>query len=315
MSKKSFEDLVNLLKKENYNFKFFQAESTGNFLPEDSNWNYKDVVHAKFVHPGLNNVQACALGDVTSSINLLKLPFLGLSIPLVCVMYEQSRFKLVYFSSFGPYIIVNNTNSERIDSKKTKVTTSYAIGSKGIFKYFHKIIEKMILKNYQLLMADDMPMRNRRGELRNLGHKFYSDNQTSFSFTEEINRANVYLDQNVKSEISIKKSSLLSCKQGEKIGETSGILSFFITEEGKKKKMWPAKCSHEGAYLTSKCIKNGKIFCPWHNKVTKPLIIIDESEKNKFNIVQCVDYLITDEKEAIKIKFRNDPKYYDKNYK
>ena len=122
MSKKSFEDLVNLLKKENYNFKFFQAESTGNFLPEDSNWNYKDVVHARFVHPGLNNVQACALGDVTSSINLLKLPFLGLSIPLVCVMYEQSRFKLVYFSSFGPYIIVNNTNSERIDSKKTKVT-------------------------------------------------------------------------------------------------------------------------------------------------------------------------------------------------
>ena len=111
MSKKSFVDLINLLKKENYNFKLFQAETTGNFLPEDSDWNYKDVVHAKFVHSGLSTVQACALDDVTSSINLQKLPFFGLTIPLVCIMYEQSRFNQIYFTSFGPYIFLVNTTS------------------------------------------------------------------------------------------------------------------------------------------------------------------------------------------------------------
>ena len=104
-------------------------------------------------------------------------------------------------------------------------------------------------------------------------------------------------------------------KPGDKIGQSSGILSFFITEEDNIKKIWPSTCSHEGAYLTSKCIRDGKIFCPWHNKVTKPLITIDEREKNKFNIVPCIDYLTIDEKESIKIKFRNNPEYYDKNYK
>ena len=77
MSKKKFVDLINLLKKENYSFRMFKADSIGYFLPEDADWNYKDVVHANFVHPGQGNVQACALEDVTSSINLLRFPFFG----------------------------------------------------------------------------------------------------------------------------------------------------------------------------------------------------------------------------------------------
>ena len=80
-------------------------------------------------------------------------------------------------------------------------------------------------------MLEDSPMRNRKGELRKCGHKFYSDSKSSFKFTEQINRANVYLDQNTESEIFIKKSSLLSSKEGDKIGQNSGILSFFITDD------------------------------------------------------------------------------------
>mgnify|MGYP000510012537 CR=1 FL=1 len=87
-----------LLKKENYNFKLFQAETTGNFLPEDSDWNYKDVVHAKFVHSGLSTVQACALDDVTGLINLQKLPFFGLTIlGLYFVVFSSFAIKLLFF--------------------------------------------------------------------------------------------------------------------------------------------------------------------------------------------------------------------------
>ena len=315
MSKKSFKDLIDSLEKENYKFNFFYAETIGNHLPEDSDWNYKDVPHSKFVHEDLSSIQVCTLEDTSGSINILKLPFFGLSVPLATINYEQSRFNQIYFSSFGPYILIVNTISTKIDSDKTKVKTSYAIGSKGLFKYFHKIIERVILKNYNKLMLEDVPMRQRRGELRKSGHKFYSDNKTSFKFTEEINRANVYLDEGIGSEINIKKSSLLSSKKGDRIGQSSGILSFFITEEDNIKKLWPTTCSHEGAYLDNKCIRGEKIFCPWHNKITKPLLIIGDKEKNKFNILPCVDYLTTDEKETIKIKFRNDPKYYNKNYK
>lgn len=314
MSKKKFVDLVNLLKKENYSFKMFKAESIGYFLPEDSDWNYKDVVHSNFVHQGQGNVQACALEDVTGSINLLRFPFFGISIPLVSIMYEQSRFNQVYLSSFGPFILLCDTTSEKISSDQTKVTTSYAICSRGIFKYFHKIIEKIVLKNYNTLMSEDIPMRNRRGELRRCGHKFYSDIKSTFSFTEQINRANVYLDQNINSEINIKKSEILSSRSGDKIGENLGILSFFVTEENDKKKIWPTTCAHEGASLTSKCIKNDKIYCPWHNRITNPLIVIDLKDNNKLNFIPSIDYSVTSENEFIKIKFRNDPEYYNKSY-
>ena len=147
------------------------------------------------------------MDDISGLINLQKLPFFRLSIPLVTIIYEQSRFNQIYFTSFGPYILLVNTISEKINSDKTKVKTSYAVGSKGVFKYLHKVIERMILKNYKTLMSEDIPMRERRGELRKCGHKFYSDYQTSFKFTEEINRANVYLEENIGSEINIKKSS------------------------------------------------------------------------------------------------------------
>ena len=314
MSKKSFIDMVNSLKKENFNFNFFESETIGDYLPEDSDWNYKDVAHAKFVHSNVSSLQAFVLDDFSGSINLQKLPFFGLSIPIVTLNYEQSKFNQMYFFSIGPYIVIVNTVSEKIDSHKTKVKTSYAIGSKGLFKFLHKIIGKILLKNNKLLMLEDSPMRNRKGELRKCGHKFYSDSQSSFKFTEQINRANVYLDQNTESEIFIKKSSLLSSKEGDKVGQNSGILSFFITDDDNIKKIWPTTCSHEGAYLTSKCINNGKIFCPWHNKIIKPLISIDKKEENKFNIIPCIDYVTTDEKEFIKIKFRNDPEYYNKNY-
>ena len=106
----------------------------------------------------------------------------------------------------------------------------------------------------------------------------------------------------------------MSSRSGDKIGENLGILSFFVTEENDKKKIWPTTCAHEGASLTSKCIKNDKIYCPWHNRITNPLIVIDLKDNNKLNFIPSIDYSVTSENEFIKIKFRNDPEYYNKSY-
>ena len=314
MSKKTLIDMVNSLKKENFNFNFFEAETIGDYLPEDSDWNYKDVAHAKYVHSNVSSYQAFTLDDMAASVNQQKLPFIGMSIPVVTINYEISKFNQMYFFSIGPFVVIVNTISTKINLDKTKVKTSYAVGSKGLFKYLHKIIGKILLRNYKLLMTEDAPMRIRKGQLRKSGHKFYSDNKSSFKFSAEINRANVYLNKNEETEMLIKKSTFLTLKHGDTIGKSSGILNFFITEEENLKKIWPSTCSHEGALLSSKCIKKSKIFCPWHNKVVNPIIIIDRDKNNIFKILQCEDYKITDDKETINIKFRNDPEYYNKNY-
>ena len=51
MSKLSFEDLVNTLR-EKYKYKFdvLTINSLGDYKPEDSDWNYKDVPHLNIVH-------------------------------------------------------------------------------------------------------------------------------------------------------------------------------------------------------------------------------------------------------------------------
>ena len=44
------------------------------------------------------------------------------------------------------------------------------------------------------------------------------------------------------------------------LGKKIGVLSFFISEDENKIKLWPSTCSHEGAELSLKCIKGERIF-------------------------------------------------------
>jgi len=311
MTKKSFKEMVSSLEEENYGFNYFNVETIGDYFPEDADWNYKDIIHPKLIHSGFSALQAFASNDIACGINLQKIPFLGFSIPLLIINYEYSKFNQTYFTSFGPYIILVNTIIEKHDTDKTRVRTLYAIGSKGIFKILHKTIGKVLLKNYKKLMSEDIPMRNRKGELRKFSHKFYSPSITyPFNFSEKINRSNIYLDKNVNNEISINKSEISSCKHGDIIGQKLGILSFFISEDNINKKIWPTTCPHEGARLTLKCIKGDKILCPWHNRIAKPLMVINK-ENNKIEIISSMDYLVSYEKNSIKIKYKNDPESYN----
>ena len=45
MSKKSYKGIIAELEKQNYNFNYFRSETIGNYLPEDADWNYKDIEH------------------------------------------------------------------------------------------------------------------------------------------------------------------------------------------------------------------------------------------------------------------------------
>ena len=172
MSKKSFKEMVVSLEEQNYSFSYFNADTEGDYFPDDADWNYKDIIHPKQIHSGFNGLQAYASDDIACAINLQKIPFFGISIPLLVINYEYSKFNQTYFTSFGPYIILINTIIKRNDLGRTVVKTLYAVGSKGIFKILHKILGKAILKNYKKLMSEDLPMRNRKGELRKFHHLF-----------------------------------------------------------------------------------------------------------------------------------------------
>ena len=263
MSKLSFNDLVKTLK-EKYKYKFdvFTLNNLGDYSPEDSDWNYKDVPHLNIVHQNVDSVQAYISDNVAGAINTQKIPFFGFKFPMTLLNYEYQKHDQVYLSTLGPFLIIVNTISSE-ENGKTLVKTTYAIGSRGLFRFLHWLIKKAIKKNYKVLMSEDTPMRNRKGHLRSHSHDFYKPDETySFKFTEEIYRANTYIKSVKSPKISLKINEIYCCKEDDVIGEKDGLMSFFTTKENEKVKLWPRTCPHEGAKMSKNCIKRERLLCP-----------------------------------------------------
>ena len=55
MTKKSFEELKNSLTKVGYNFYDFNIIKVGDYHPDDSDWNYKDVTHVEKMHDSIDS--------------------------------------------------------------------------------------------------------------------------------------------------------------------------------------------------------------------------------------------------------------------
>ena len=308
MSKLSFDTINKTLSELKFSSLIFTIDNYGNYTPLDSDWNYKDVPHLNIVHKNVESVQALVADEAVGSINFQKIPFLGFSIPMVLVNYEYDVFNQIYIGSFGPYILVANTITDNASSK-TKISTKFAIYSKGVFKYLHKFIKNSIIKNNKILMSEDVPMRERRFSLRHKHcHDFYFPGKTySFKFTEEIYRANVFI-KNGKSSVEVDKAKIINSCENDILGEDDGLLSFFVTKNKNVKYLWPRTCPHEGAELNNKCIIKGRVSCPWHHRRISPLVEIKD-EKIKIN--PSIDYSIIEDGSNLSFTFRNNPEYYN----
>ena len=52
-SRKNGVEIISMFKKQGLSSKTFKMKSSGDFDPEDAEWNYKDILHAAFMHSGL----------------------------------------------------------------------------------------------------------------------------------------------------------------------------------------------------------------------------------------------------------------------
>ncbi len=307
MSKLSHKQLVDKLVKEKYVLTDFTLINKGTYTKEDSDWNYKDVPHLNIIHQNVSCFQAIVGDDFVGSINFLKLPFINITLPLIFVNYEFEPMSQIYISSFGPLIIIVETTS-KVDSGKTIVSTNFSILSRKLFKFLHFFVKKMIIKNNEILMSEDIPMRERRADLRTSSHDFYNPSNTySFKFTEEIYRANLFV-KNREPYIDIPLKKIQECKDGDKIGDNEGIFSFFVTEQNGLKMLWPTTCPHEGAKMDKNCISNKRLLCPWHHRRIDRVL---EYGPNGIKYIPSIDFCCVDNVSNIRIYYRNNPEYYD----
>ena len=102
-------------------------------LSKDSDWNYKDVPHLNIVQ-SIQSVQPIVSEEYVGSINLTKLPIFGIEIPIVVVNYEYSEYNQIYYSSFGPFLIVVNTQSKDTD-KGVEVISRFVELNRPFFNF------------------------------------------------------------------------------------------------------------------------------------------------------------------------------------
>lgn len=298
MIKRSYDQIKSELQGQ-FKIKEFSVVLPGEYAADDADWNYKDVPHLNIVHSQVDSIQTWIAHEAIATINFQKIFFL--TIPMVVFNYDASKYDQVYFTSFGPIMLLVNTVT-RGNDERCEVTTRFCLFAKAPFNWVFPILQRLIVRNNKILMSEDTPMRNRRGVLRKANHKFFKPTETyGYEFTTEINRNNVGLTGEEKS-ISVLIGDLMN-REVETVGDDVGLLSFKVKRVQDTISIWTTTCPHEGAELIIKeqCLEKGFVTCPWHGRRLAPVCVIKNGKLESVN--KKLPYAVDAVSDSIKITF------------
>lgn len=274
MTSRTYRQVTKKLHSLGFKSSLFELVSEGQWAPADAEWNYYDVPHLNEIHSQANAATLFTLPRHSSSILQQKVSLV--SLPAVVTIFESSHNSISYASTVGPYIIFVESSWAMTDRETTRVTTAYSIFSTGIWHRMAWVIRKLLERNYKILMSEDLPMRERRGQLRHMGYGFETD-RTGSTFTGSIDlRRN-----NLKSPCLEKDTWTFSVSE-LKVGRSTfvgpeDIRGIRLERLADSIIFYPRMCSHEGALLDKACVTENGVKCPWHGRVERTLGSIDLS--------------------------------------
>lgn len=273
MKKWSKDQLIASLQKEGLYFSDFSLVHEGGYTVDDADWNYKDVPHLHHIHQLVEAIFAVMQDDLIATINVQKI--LGIKFPLAVVNYESGKNEQTYYTTLFFFVLIVQTRFEQTGPCQTRVTTTYSIGSPWLLKWCVPIIRFLIKRNYNDLMSGDIPMRERRGNLRKQGYSFHKETESySFPKTMEILKTNVITPKYDPFKMTLVISEVLP-QDGEYFYGQDNHLGLRLIRLGSKLSIFPRMCLHEGASLdASKCV-NMQVKCPWHGRQYSPIATFD----------------------------------------
>jgi nitrite reductase/ring-hydroxylating ferredoxin subunit len=269
--KASLKKIVSFMQEENDWVKSFEASSIGTYLPEDAMWNYKDAPHLNYVHSLAMGCQALISDNHVAALHTQKI--LGIRFPMTLVEYQSAPNELIYISTILVFTILVNTRITKKESKgqNTLVLTNYIVAGPWYTKPLFYIIKKIILNNYRILMSEDLPMRDRKAQLRKNEYAFLHD-KTDHSWNNSLNIAknNLILPCNeVVFKIDLNKEFI---NNGEYLLGENGIFGFRLVKKDDRFTLYPRICLHEGACIDNQKINHNEIIsCPWHGRNIRPI--------------------------------------------
>lgn len=265
------QDVVNRLR--GYGLKFTSASvfTEGRYTPEDAIWNYKDAMaHIPHIHHLVQNVPVHNHRDSLASVFVQRI--FGLRFPIVVYDYEATQHTQTAISALFFFVLVIHNVCEEVSPGITRVTTHYHVGATRPFCWLAPLVIWTLKRNYQVLTSTDIPLRERRGQLRSWGYDFVvSDYLTA----EDIRNDNVQLPANSKAPSG--ELDLNGMQHGEVRlwGQRSDHYGLRFLREQNSLLVHSRMCSHEGAALDEAPCPREQVQCPWHGRALKPLAKFD----------------------------------------
>jgi nitrite reductase/ring-hydroxylating ferredoxin subunit len=308
MISKTKDELVARLTTAGFSFTQFNLVNEDDYEGYDADWNYNDIPHINILHKLVDSYPAALADNMATSVNLQRM--LGTVMPIVVVNYHSGKNRQTYFTSYLNLLLIVETTWESIGEVRTRVTTTYAIGSKWYLKFLHPIVRWMLTRNYRTLMSDDIPMRTRRGQLRKWGYAFRTDGpRHSCVVSLHI------LDENMvyKSElrppapIHLSLDELASAARKDILTLQSDHWGLRLHGENGLLLVFPRLCPHEGACLDAQTLENRSVKCPWHGRVLRPLTSIPLPWADDAAPIELRHHRLILRKDGIGIEFKDTP--------
>lgn len=299
------DQIVSGLQKRGLHFSNFSLTHEGDYTIDDADWNYKDVPHLNHIHQLVDATYAAMKDDLIATLNVQKV--LGFKLPLSVVNYQSGKNEQTYFTTVFFFVLIVRTHYEELGPCKTKVVTTYHVGYPRLLKWCFPLIRFLIKRNYKDLMRGDIPMRERRGQLRKWGYTFYKEGESySFPKTMEILENNVISPTAVPSRVKLDLEKILPV-DGEYFTGRADHLGLRLVRRDEKLYFFSRTCLHEGANLDqAKCSPEMKLKCPWHGRIHAPLAVISLNQTgvqrldaDRFDIELNGTIVTIDEKETL----------------
>jgi hypothetical protein len=308
MITRSKDELIARLKPAGFSFSQFQLVSEGHYEVYDADWNYKDVPHLNALHKLVNSYPSTIDDGIITSLNLQSVA--GMVLPMIVVNYHSGPNRQTYYTSFLNLLLIVETTWSSLGPNRTRVVTQYAIGSRWYLRFLHPLARHLITKNYRQLMLEDVPMRERRGHLRDWGYGFRTDgNVHSFSATLHI------LEENMveREELTPPPPQRVTAAELE-AARTHDVLTTRSDHWGLRLNMrdgalhvYPRMCPHEGACLDDQPIERGTVKCPWHGRLLRPLVSIPHPFAPDAAPVELRHHTLTPTAAGLDIAFKDTP--------
>ena len=257
-------------------FDEFSISVEGPYTTSDADWNYKDVPHLSYMHPGVKPVLGIVDDSTMITINMQKL--FGLWLPMAVVNYQPVGQPQTYFTTWFFFVLIVTTGYEQVGPLRCRVTSHYAVGGPRLLSWVLPIIRFVLKRNNAWLMEGDIPMRTRRGDLRARGYSFSRRRDEPYTFAEtmDVGRSNVSPPpgSTPPSGATIDLASQLS-RDGQYLFGDNGYFGLRLLRQGDRLMVFPRMCPHEGSCLDDRPCVDGRIKCAWHGRVFAPLAEFD----------------------------------------